>query len=84
MDDTKLRGVVDTLEGRDDTPRDCDRIERWPMQTRCSSTRPSAGDLHLNQGNPKHEYSLGNEWMESSPTEKDLEILVDEKLVMTQ
>jgi len=28
--------------------------------------------LPWGQGNPKHSYRLGNEWIESSPLEKDL------------
>ena len=28
--------------------------------------------LHLGQGNPKHKYRLGGEWMESNSEEKDL------------
>ncbi|GAB0178120.1 mitochondrial enolase superfamily member 1 [Grus japonensis] len=56
-DDTKLCGVVHTLEGRNAIQRDFDRLE-------------STG--------------LGEEWIESSPEEKDLGVLVDEKFNSTQ
>jgi len=40
--------------------------------------------LHLDHNNPMQHYELGEEWLESFPSEKDLGVLFNSRLNMSQ
>ncbi|GAB0180681.1 triadin [Grus japonensis] len=73
---TKLCGGVNMLEGRDAIQRDLDRQEKWVRAKSMKFNKAKHKVLHMDQGNPKHIYRLGGEWIESRPEEKDLGVLM--------
>ncbi|KAK4830243.1 hypothetical protein QYF61_009310 [Mycteria americana] len=74
-DDAKLSGAVDMPEGRDAIQRDHDRLEEWAHANLMKFNKAKCKVLHLDQvhlDSHQYYYRLGDEDIESSPTEKEL------------
>ncbi|GAB0202914.1 hypothetical protein GRJ2_002757000 [Grus japonensis] len=79
-----MGGSVDLLEGRKVLQRDLDRLGRWAKDNCTRFNKAQGWVLHLGHNHPMQGYRLGQEWPESCLVEKDLGVLVDSRLNMSQ
>jgi len=83
-DERKLRGVVDTPEGCAAIHQDLDRLESWSEWNLMRFNKSKGRVLHLRRKNPMLQNRFGADLLESSSAERDLGVLVDDKLIMNQ
>ncbi|KAJ7395252.1 hypothetical protein BTVI_156749 [Pitangus sulphuratus] len=82
-DGTKQGEVTETPQCCAALWRDLDRLEKW-AENLLKFYKGKCRVLHLEKNNHRHQYRLGSDLLESSSLEKDLGILVDNKLSMSQ
>uniref|UniRef100_A0A670YRH9 Membrane insertase YidC/Oxa/ALB C-terminal domain-containing protein n=1 Tax=Pseudonaja textilis TaxID=8673 RepID=A0A670YRH9_PSETE len=63
---------------------DLDRLEHWALSNKMKFNVEKSKVLHLGKKNPKYTYRLGETRLSSSSCERDLGVLVDNQLNMSQ
>lgn len=65
-------------------PWDTIQLKKWAHVNLMRFNNVKCKALHLSWGNPQYQYRLEDEGIENSPGEKDLGVLLDERLDVSE
>ena len=80
----KLAGVVDTPAGCAAIQYDLDRLEGWAEHNLMRFNKSKRKLLHLKKNNHRSQYRLEADQLKKSSAKKDLDVLMDNRLAMSQ
>uniref|UniRef100_K7EX79 Reverse transcriptase domain-containing protein n=1 Tax=Pelodiscus sinensis TaxID=13735 RepID=K7EX79_PELSI len=83
-DSTKLGGIATNLEDRVIIQNDLDKLEKWSEINRMKFNKDKCKVLHLGRNNQFHIYRMGSYGLGRNTGERDLGVIVDHKLNMSQ
>lgn len=83
-DDTKLGGMAIGPEGHAAIQHNLDRLKKWADRNLVKFSKEKCNVLQLVRNNSTHHCMLGATQLEGNLSEKDLGVLMDTKLDMSQ
>ena len=79
-DDANIFKTVENEEDHEDLANDLDNLEKWARLWQMRFNVGKCKVLHLGSTNPCYEYIMGDLTLEAATEEKDLGVIIDEKL----
>jgi len=79
-----LGRTVDSIVGEEALQRDLDKSEDWIITNHMKFNKNKCWILNLGRCSPGYVYRLGDEMLDSNPTERDLGVLTKSKLNVSQ
>lgn len=88
-DDTKMYGIATTDNDREKIQEDIEKLSEWSDKWQLKFNTSKCSVMHLGWNNPNHSYSMKDNngqqrQLETTEKEKDLGVLVDNKLTFHQ
>lgn len=81
---TKLIGEAGNLEGRATLQEELGRLEKWANKNLMKFNKNKCKVLHLEKHNPRVQHRLRSAQLRGSSLERDLEVLVNNKLNVSE